>query len=338
MAAASHSFSIEQGSDFQITFRYLDENNLRVNLTNHYVLLKFVTDNGQIYSFDNITKTTNYSLVSYPNGEIVLKLPARITNTYTFGTATYDLDIQEPNEQYPGSGLKRYRFAQGIISIIRRNTTIPAFDIREPINGEIIDVCSINCSSFDASIYDGGRVFIEDNKVNTSNIFISDNRAIESVEIGINGLTHSSPQDLTMFLSPPSGDKILLFAHHKIPKYTPGFSLMFSDKALPHVNIRNVDNGGMCRIINKTNSVRFDNSIPITVCDQSGCSQQMMPLSIASGSITLGGLNNENLLSSFDHLRGYVPSSGNWTLHVVDNDVGASGLIQNWKLIITYQE
>ena len=64
MPAANHSFSIEQGSDFQITFRYLDENNTRVNLTNYYVLFKFVTNTGQIYSFDNITKTLDYSLVA----------------------------------------------------------------------------------------------------------------------------------------------------------------------------------------------------------------------------------------------------------------------------------
>lgn len=336
MPAATHSFPIEQGSDFQITFRYLDENNLRVNLTNYYILLKFVTDTGQVYSFDNITRTTDYSFIGYPNGEIVLNIPARITNTYTFKTANYDLDLQEPNEQYVGSGLKRYRFAQGVISIIQRNTTIPEFDIREPINGQIIDVCSINCSAFDASIYNGPKILISDNKISSSNILISDNRPIESVEIGINGLVHSSPQDLTMFLSPPSGDKILLFAHHKISKYMPGFSLMFSDKALPNIYATNVDNGGMCRIINKTNSIRFDNSLPIIICDESGCSEQTTPLSmsVASG----GTLNNENLLSSFDHLNGYVPSSGNWTLHVIDNDAGASGFIQNWKLIITYQE
>jgi hypothetical protein len=338
MPAANHSFSIEQGSDFQITFRYLDENNTRVNLTNYYVLFKFVTNTGQIYSFDNITKTLDYSLVASQTGEIVLNIPARITNTYNFSTASYDLDLQEPNEQYPGSGLKRYRFVQGILSIITRNTVIPAFDIKEPINGQIIDVCTINCSPSDATIYDGPRLYILDNKTSVGTLSIMDTRAIDTVEVGINGLFHNSPQDLTIFLAPPSGDKVLLFAHHKIPKYTPGFSMMFSDRALPNVNITNVDNGGMCRIINKTNSVRFDNSIPMTVCDESGCSEVNIPLSVSDDSIILGQINNENLLSSLSHLHGYVPTSGDWSLYVTDNDVGASGMIQNWKLIVTYQE
>lgn len=310
MPAANHSFSIEQGSDFQITFRYFDENNVRTNLTNWYVLLKFVTDTGDIYSFDNITRTTDYSFIAYPNGEIVLNLPARITNAYLFSTANYDLDLQEPNEQYPGSGLKRYRLAQGIISVIKRNTTIPAFDIQEPINGQVLDVCEINCSTFDSTIYNGSKIYIQDNQNNTNTVSVMDNRLIDTVEIGINGLNHNSPQDLSMFLAPPSGDKILLFANHKISQYIPGFSFMFSDRALPQTNINNVRNGGLCRIIDKTRNTRFDN----------------------------GAMNNDNLLSSFSHLRNYIPTSGDWTLHVRDNDVGVSGVIDNWKLIITYQD
>jgi subtilisin-like proprotein convertase family protein len=310
MPAANHAFSIEQGSDFQITFRYFDENNIRANLTNWYVLFKFVTDTGEIYSFDNITKTTDYSLIAYPNGEIVLNLPARITNGYSFATSNYDLDLQEPNEQYPGSGLKRYRLSQGIITIIKRNTIIPAFDIKEPINGQVIDVCEINCSSFDSSIYTGPRIYIQDNTNNSSSINITDNRVIDTVEVGINGLNHNSPQDLTMFLAPPSGDKILLYAHNKITNYVPGFSFMFSDNASPGTSINNVGNGGKCKIIDRTNSIRFNT----------------------------GSVSNDSLLSSFSHLHNYIPISGDWTLHIADNDIGVSGVIDNWKLIITYQE
>ena len=48
MPAANHPFSIEQGSDFQITFRYVDENNISVNLTNWYVLFKFISNTEQV--------------------------------------------------------------------------------------------------------------------------------------------------------------------------------------------------------------------------------------------------------------------------------------------------
>ena len=39
MSAAIHNFFIEQGSDFQITFRYLDTNEVPVDLTNYCVSL-----------------------------------------------------------------------------------------------------------------------------------------------------------------------------------------------------------------------------------------------------------------------------------------------------------
>jgi subtilisin-like proprotein convertase family protein len=41
--------------------------------------------------------------------------------------------------------------------------------------------------------------------------------------------------------------------------------------------------------------------------------------------------------TSFSHLLG-SPISGQWKLHVIDSDTGASGSIEGWKLIITYFE
>ena len=131
MPAASYNFSIEQGSDLEVVFQYIDENNTFVNLTNHYVLLKWITDSGQIYSFDNITNSSDYKMVTDSRGKIQINIPARVTNTYSFNSAIYDMDIQEPNEQYAGSGLKRYRFAQGDISIIKRNISIVFLNLKQ---------------------------------------------------------------------------------------------------------------------------------------------------------------------------------------------------------------
>jgi hypothetical protein len=336
MPAASYNFSIEQGSDLEVVFQYIDENNTFVNLTNYYILLKFIADTGQIYTFDNITDTTNYQMITDNSGRIILNIPARITNTYDFSSANYDLDIQEPNEQYPGSGLKRYRFAQGTVSIIKRNIPITIQDVADPMNRPAPDACAINCSSFESAIYSGSGIQIRDNTSTVSSVSVSDSRPINYVELAINGLKHPSPQDLSVFLAPPSGDKILLFANTKISNYTPGFSFVLSDRALPNTSLKTVKNGGMCKIIDKTNLTRFNNSIPILICDNNGCTESSVPISTNSSGISIGGLNNENLLSSFSSLRGYVPSSGDWTLHVQDNDIGGSGIIDAWKLIITY--
>jgi hypothetical protein len=105
---------------------------------------------------------------------------------------------------------------------------------------------------------------------------------------------------------------------------------MLSDRAPSSSTLNNAIDGGICRIVNKTNSVRFNNNLPLLTCVNNQCVET--PGSVAST------LNNENLLSSFDHLKGYVPSSGNWSLYVQDNDAGGIGTIDSWKLIITYQE
>ena len=102
MPAASFNFELEQGSDFQIVFNYLDSNSNPVNLTNMHVLLRFKDNNGIDYSFDNVTETSDYSLTTTSNGLITLLIPAKITDGYTFESAQYELDIQEPNEIYAG--------------------------------------------------------------------------------------------------------------------------------------------------------------------------------------------------------------------------------------------
>lgn len=339
MPAATYNFNIEQGSDLRVIFQYIDENNTFVNMTNFYVSLVFVTNDNQTYYFDNITPTADYQLLTDVPGSITLFIPARITNTYNFINAIYDLDIQEPNETYSGSGLKRYRLSQGNIGIIKRNIPITINNSSAIINeSPIIDACSMNCSSFYSSIYTGSSLNIKDNATTISTVKVQDNRSIDYVEIAINGLNHTNPQDLNIFLAPPSGDKILLSAGTKIRNYRPGFSYMMSDRAPPLATLNNITDGGVCRVINKTNRVRFDNSIPMTICDQSGCNEVVVPLSVSNGTVTLGQLNNENLLSSFEHLRGYVPSSGDWSLYVTDTDIGGSGIIDSWKLIITYIE
>lgn len=339
MPAASYSFSIEQGSDFELVYQYIDENNTFVNLTNHYILLKFITNENVIYTFDNRTDTPDYKLATDTLGRIVLNIPARITNTYNFANAVYDLDVQEPNEQYPGSGYKRYRLSQGSISIIKRNIPTTITDIPLPIDrASILDACEINCSSFESSIYTGSGIPIRDYSTSYSTIFINDNRSINAIELAINGLTHSNLQDLNAFLAPPSGDKILLFSNQKMSNYVPGFSFLLSDKAISGSSLRDVANGGSCRITNKTNTVRFDNSLPSLVCSNGICEYVNIPYNNVSSGILFGALNNENLLSSFVGLSGYVPSSGYWTLYIQDNDVGGSGIIDEWKLIVTYNE
>jgi hypothetical protein len=77
---------------------------------------------------------------------------------------------------------------------------------------------------------------------------------------------------------------------------------MFSNKAIGDKYLRNVPHGGLCNILDKTDIVKFD---------------------------------NKTLTPTFNGLFNYS-NTGNWTLYANDNDIGASGYINSWKLIITY--
>jgi subtilisin-like proprotein convertase family protein len=306
MPAIFHNTTIEQGSSYSITFLYTDENNATIDVSSYCALLQWKTNSGDTYAFSNRYDGTDYSLVTDTNGAIKLIIPAKTTNNYLFDSAVYDLVLQEPNEEYPGSGLKTYRLATGTVIIAKKNTDgllVNCADISSSFN--LANNCNVECGKLDVYSfqYDGSGALIPDNGSVTSTISTTDTRLIENIEVAINGLRHNSPQDLTFILSPPTGSKILLSASSKIVNYRPGFSFMFSNRAAPGITINNVTSGGLCSIQDKTSTVKY---------------------------------NNEILLSNFNSLFN-TSSIGNWSLIIVDNDIGISGLIESWKLIVTYK-
>lgn len=334
MPAAQYDFTIEQGSDFTIFFRYFDENNQPVNLKNTLILFRFLDDTGSLRSFDNVTKTTDYSLIGDENGNITIFIPAKITDTYTFASAQYELDIQEPNELFFGSGMKSNRVLFGSIGTIQRQISPPnrsELKIFPPAN----DMCPPLMLA-DAMVYTGPSLIIADNAVVGSSVFVNDPRTIKYLEVGISGLNHTNPQDLNIVLKGPTQthSAILLCGSEKMTKYTPGFSFILSDRASADSSVFDVDNMGICLTKDKTNYIRF--RIPELTADASGGS--------ASGSGSGSSLiepeviyNNYDLLHSFNSLIG-TSATGNWTLYVCDHDDGAIGFIYDWKLYITYND
>lgn len=307
MPAANYNFSIEQGSAYKLVFIYADENNNRIDIRNYCVTMQWLTNNGDIYTFSNKYTGDDYDFRSNADGSIVLQLPARTTNNYTFESFVYDLDLQEPSEQYPGGGLTTYRLATGSVSIIKRNipTILPdCATVSEPANG-LAKSCDNECNNLDiySIIYNGDSINILDNSVSSDSIIVADNRLIDNIQIAINGLSHSNPQDLIFILSCPSGDKVLLSSHTKINNYRPGFSFMFSNRAQNNIFLNNVISGGLCRINDKTSYIKY---------------------------------NNDQLLGSIDSLVG-SSANGNWSLIIIDTDAGSFGSIESWRLIITYQ-
>lgn len=124
MAAADYSFSIEKGTAFVIAFEYRDDNNIPINIANWCARIRWIEDqeSPRVRTFITNTRTEEYEFTIDPElGKIILKIPAQQTSTYSFGSARYDFELQEPNDLYSGGGKKIFRILQGTVSLISRN-------------------------------------------------------------------------------------------------------------------------------------------------------------------------------------------------------------------------
>lgn len=342
MPAVTYNFIIEVGSDFAIDFVYSDENGNPVDLTDKCVTFQFgytsleagdcaryILSTGANSNYD----TENWSISADNNGIIKIRIAAELTKTFAGKTnANYDLDVISGTE---ADKLRSKRLSKGVITFEQRNFDnllscpsnleicdeiyVPPTATPDPGDGtdpgttatptptaDPTDLCELPFDCY-LDVYSmvnvGDGLDLEDMSTASGCLYVDDLRAIENVELAINGLRHESVTDLQFILAPPSGDKILLAANHKIANYSDGFSFMFSNKAETATYLHNCSNGDNINIYDKTDVVDY---------------------------------NSENLLSSFDHLFGYAVT-GNWCFYVRDTDPVATGTIDSWKLIITYE-
>ena len=388
MPAATLNYSIEQGSDFEITFQYNDSNNNPINLVNKCVVLQMkpVDGDGGCLTFSSAANASlnvnGWSLAGNADGQIVFKLLGSETNQLDFTKSSYDLDVIDYSQN--NTLVSSSRLATGNIFIIGRATaylkscpnsttyrgacgggggnTVTRTTYNDLIfsdanfsasqfnntdfsnvifnncvfsnadfststtsdavfaqvdsgsdvgtDGDTItdtdtgvnqsDLCIDQCLSLDlySVVYTGSGITILDESTVSGTISVDETiRTIDSIDIAIGGLSHTNPQDLIFSLVPPSGSGILLSSNHKIPNYVDNFNYIFSNKAAPTKYLHNINNGEYCRIYDKS---------------------------------------NPDYLSSFDHMVGHV-GSGDWSLYIQDTDPIASGSIDSWKVIITYE-
>lgn len=344
MAAAVYNFFIEQGSRFEITFEYLNNDNSPVDLTNYCVRLRMKDNNNIVRLYtSNPPSCINYTLLKSSSGNIIWSLTAAATKDFIFDFANYDLDIIESDSQ------DVLRIATGRIEVIKNNfpecitgnTSRVCSSCEEitcadsnglsllpttptPTNGgsgvgptptptaanpcDIVqeDLCGYLCQNIDmfGKLYSGSGLVISDNSVVSGTITVPDTGIITNVELGIDSLKHSSHQDISMILVPPSGDKILLSSHNKIKNYNNnGTSFAFSNRALPGTYLNNRSSDFYVNILDKTNIYSFD---------------------------------NDTLTANLTGLVGHS-CSGDWALIIRDDDIGGSGSISGWNLVLTYE-
>jgi hypothetical protein len=124
MAASKYDFSIEQGTSFRLAITYKDKNKNPINITDYCARLTWTTNTGHTQVFT--TENTDPSLYSFTvggnNGQIILMLPASITNTLDFSIAKYDLELKSDTDLYTGGGKEVARLLYGTVSLIKRHS------------------------------------------------------------------------------------------------------------------------------------------------------------------------------------------------------------------------
>jgi hypothetical protein len=122
MAASQYDFTIEQGSSFKMSLIYKDQNGTPVNLTNWCARLTWKTNTNTIQVFSS--NNTDYSVYQFNidsiAGKLTLMLPAVTTNSFSFSSAKYDLELQSPDDLYSGGGKFTTRLLFGTINIAKR--------------------------------------------------------------------------------------------------------------------------------------------------------------------------------------------------------------------------
>jgi hypothetical protein len=122
MAASKYDFVIEQGSSFKLSLIYKDANGDAINLTGWCARLVWKTNNSatQVFSTENADYSVYKFSIDPLFGKITLLIPANTTNSFSFNTAKYDLELKSDDDLYTGGGKSIIRLLFGVVSVVKR--------------------------------------------------------------------------------------------------------------------------------------------------------------------------------------------------------------------------
>ena len=89
-----------------MTLVYKDADRNPIDLTNWCARLVWKTNNSTVQTFSS--QNIDYSIYKFTIepaiGKLTLLIPANTTNSFTFNTAKYDLELQSDDDLYLGGG------------------------------------------------------------------------------------------------------------------------------------------------------------------------------------------------------------------------------------------
>jgi hypothetical protein len=376
MAATVYDFTIEQGTVYVVQFTYKTINDTPVDLSNHCIVLRIQPVDGPNTSVITLTTQGSYVTTSYSftldatNGQITLKIPAETTNSYKWSSASYELEIIEPNLFYEGGSRVIKRLVQGQIRIQPRlisadfvsscsqaatNEATIADSIETSSYG-IADSCVGSPCEFiggNATIYtlydtvsDQSVLYLRD-KANAFNenpygisspfpisINVTDNKILERIDVLIDGFSHTNPTDIRMILT-HNGSGVLLFDNNKFtsnnrPK---NLSFILSDYA----NMR--PDGSEPAVLNVRNyqdALIADKNLAVALPGTKSPASLTFPLAAAAFAANDSNRNISVYGSGLKTFEG-MNVSGLWSVYAMDYNEGDLGQINSIKLIAYFQ-
>lgn len=351
MPAAVHNFFIEQGSDFEITFQYLDSNQNPVDLSNYCVsLLWKPLDIGFPQGFSSslstvvpgTTPATAWTLKKDNLGNITFNLSYIFTKNIQWTDALYDLYITDS-----ATPPKKYRIATGQITTIKDNfpecatssagycsdctnlafnATPPTPTVTNTLTGSTPTVTTSTgggptvtptpLPEIDLCATICNELDMYAVMYSGAGMILVDNGAVSgTIDVANTGIIQNIEVMINRLKHQSPQDLVLLL--------TPptGNTILLS----AHNKIsNNSSNGFSCIFSNKAASnVYLNNALNnsyVNILDKT----------------SIYKYNNLNLSNNLQSWIG-SQASGSWTLSVIDDDTGVSGTIDGWHLIVTYE-
>lgn len=124
MSAAEYNFSIEQGSSYKLAIVYKNCYEDPVDITDWCARITVYNNRGDTLIFTtNNTDDSEYKMyIDGTEGKLTLLLPAEKTNEFTWKLATYDLELESPDDFYSGGGKYIIKLLYGKITILDRES------------------------------------------------------------------------------------------------------------------------------------------------------------------------------------------------------------------------
>lgn len=343
MPAAEYNFFIEQGSNFDLTFQYLDEDNnpIPISSTEDCVVFKFQPDDLGTVKFPEVTYSSSSSNISFKkinigsDGQMLLSLPYSDTKDFGWDTARYDLYLIKDRNASSTGLKKQYRLATGTMSLVKVATSAnidcepPAIQSAPTTNtggntstpdvtptltiqpqADIVDLCSLVCGNLD--LY--STLYQYSGPGGLSSLVINDNSTV-SGQIPISSSLKIENIEVVVSGLRHQSPQDLSFV--LIPPSGSGVLLAHNQK-----------------IVNGTNGAGF-------IFSRKALSNSYLHnMSGVSPYVNIYDKRNHhpsgnNLRAGFSHLYNHA-LSGLWTLQIADTDPLGSGVLSGWGIIVQY--